>query len=86
MQQLCAICCQRKEEPSPTKTVLGLRTADAGLLRAAITHYGRAEGDLHHILLPVCPAHAVDVYRGRVHGVEMAWRVPGSSQPQIAPR
>ena len=74
MQQPCAICNQLGEPASPTRTVLGLRTGDLGLIARAITDFG-AIGAQRHVLLPVCPEHAVDVYRGRIAGVEMAWRL-----------
>jgi hypothetical protein len=75
VQHDCAICRHVGGRTSPTKTVLGLRTADAGLLAQALARYEGGDYDSEHVLLPVCPEHAVDVYRGRIAGVEMAWRV-----------
>ena len=86
MQLFCAICRHVGEEPSMTRTVLGLRTAHSALLDAAITEYDDGEDGLRHVLLPVCPEHAVDVYRGRVAGVEVAWRLPTSAHAQLASR
>ena len=83
MQEPCAVCQHLGEAPNPTKTVLGLRTALPELLERAVSDFG-AEGGLHHVLLPVCPEHAVDVYRGRVAGVEMAWRMPRNAEVVVA--
>jgi len=85
MQESCAICQNLRKPPSPTKTVLGLRTALPELLARAITDFG-TRGGLCHVLLPVCPEHAVDVYRGRVAGVEMAWRMPQDTEAVAAAR
>ena len=55
--------------------MLGLKTGHLELLAHAITRYDVGDRERAHILLPVCPEHAVEVYRGRVPGVEMAWQV-----------
>ncbi|HEY5475205.1 MAG TPA: hypothetical protein VIK11_00700, partial [Tepidiformaceae bacterium] len=36
---------------------------------------GRRKTQLAHILMPVCAEHAADVFRGRIAGFEMAWRL-----------
>ena len=75
MQHDCAICRHLGTELSRTGNVLGLKTEHMELLPHALTRYDLDDLDRAHILLPVCPEHAVDVYRGRVPGVEMAWQV-----------
>ena len=75
VQHDCAICRHLGTELSRTQNVLGLKTGHLELLAHAITRYDVGDRERAHILLPVCPEHAVEVYRGRVPGVEMAWQV-----------
>jgi hypothetical protein len=77
----CAICRFLGQEPRYTTNVVGLRTRIDELLH----HPGRrtlAGFDIEHVMLPACPEHVVEVYRGRVEGVAMAWRMPA---PAFAP-
>ena len=75
MQHDCAICRHLGTALSRTGNVLGLKTEHTELLTHALTRYDLGDRAQAHILLPVCPEHAVDVYRSRVPGVEMAWQV-----------
>ncbi|MCC7362961.1 MAG: hypothetical protein IT303_01195 [Dehalococcoidia bacterium] len=78
----CAICRFLGMEPRYTTNVVGLRTR----IEELHSHPGRTslEGfDIEHVMLPACPEHVVEVYRGRVDGVAMAWRLP---EPAFAPR
>lgn len=72
--QPCALCIAQAAEPALAKTPVGLLTRRADLLRHAVQRLGEVDGATH-ALIPVCPEHVVDVYRGRVPGVRMAWRL-----------
>lgn len=69
----CAICLHLNEDPRGTAGTVGLLTAAPTILRAAIDHIGEI-GLESHVVVHACPEHVVDVYRGRVAGVRMAWR------------
>jgi hypothetical protein len=62
---------------------VGLLTREPGIVEAALDRLG-ADGEEHHVLVHTCPEHAVDVYRGRVEGVKMAWQL--GEQSAIPPR
>lgn len=64
----CAICELLDMPPRRTASMLTVETRHASLLR-------RLDAATGVVPVPVCPEHAVDVYRGRVAGVAMAWRV-----------
>lgn len=63
---LCAICEHLDLPPRATTSLVSIEAN--GLL-------GSTAGEGAPNSIPVCPEHAVDVYRGRVPGVAMAWRV-----------
>lgn len=72
--QDCAICLHFAEEPRAATGSVGLITRVPILLESALDTLGQsAEG--HHVVVPACPEHVVDVYRERVSGVRMAWRL-----------
>jgi hypothetical protein len=48
---------------------------------AAVDDLG-AEGDERHLVVHACPEHVVDVYRGRIQGMRMAWKL--STEPPVA--
>lgn len=75
----CAIC-EYLSEPARTATgSLGLLTDAQALLDAALDRLGGTGAD-QHVVVPACPEHVADVYRGRIRGVRMAWRL-GESNP-----
>jgi hypothetical protein len=85
----CVIC---KHLSLPIRTAtgtVGLITSQSTIVSFATEHLGR-EGDEDHVMVPACPEHVVDVYRGRVDGVRMAWRlgddvaIPRRQSPEAA--
>lgn len=79
--QPCALCIAQAAEPGLVKNPVGLLTRRTDLLRHAVQVFGELDGATH-ALIPVCPEHVVEVYRGRVAGVRMAWRLgPPSDRP-----
>jgi len=62
--------------------VVGLATAIGELVAEAHDHLDETPGEGVHVMLPACPEHVVDAYRGRLTGIRMAWRVP--LQPPLA--
>jgi hypothetical protein len=74
----CAICLYMSCDPKSASGAVGLNTAIPELVSGALERLdpGGAEA---HIMLAVCPEHVVDIYRERVDGVRMAWRLPVGS-------
>lgn len=69
----CAICLHLNETPRLTAGTVGLLTAAPTIVEAALDRISEI-GSESHVLVHACPEHVVDVYRGRVDGVRMAWR------------
>lgn len=85
---VCAICEHLALPPQAATGTVGLLTAATDMHRRAIDRLGWA-GTEQHIVVPACPEHVVDVYRGRIPGMRMAWRlatepVPGSHRDPVA--
>jgi hypothetical protein len=77
----CAICQLSGQPGAPVTNPIGLLTSRAEILSAATHRFGTIEGE-EHALVPVCPEHVVDIYRGRLPGIRMAWRLsPGEHAP-----
>ncbi len=71
---VCAICHHLSLPPRTAAGTVGLLTSAPALVADALDSFGNA-GGTEHILVHACPEHVVDVYRGRIDGVRMAWRV-----------
>ena len=76
--QSCAICEYLSEPPRNAAGSVGLLTDAQVLLDAALDTLGGSGKD-RHVVVPACPEHVVDVYRGRIDGLRMAWRLGESS-------
>lgn len=66
MPQPCAICEHLNLPPRLTTSIVSVE--------ARVPLPTRQPAGSQPPSIPVCPEHAVDVYRGRVPGVAMAWR------------
>jgi hypothetical protein len=75
----CALCLFEGRPPRHVQNPIGLLTARPEVLAAATHAYGNVEQETH-VLVPVCPEHVVDIYRGRVPGIRMAWRLGPNDQ------
>ena len=73
MTAVCALCEILGEEPRAAQNTIGLQTVLPGLI-ARTLEPGVPSASEQHVLVHVCPEHVVDIYRGRVAGVTMAWR------------
>lgn len=71
----CAVCLYLCLEPRGSSGTVGVNTALAGLVELAVQRLDSGADTVAHILVAVCPEHVVDIYRGRVDGVSMAWRL-----------
>jgi len=69
----CAICRHFHQEPRLTAHFIGLATRVDSIVRSALERLDDGAGTEAHVMSPVCPEHVIDVYRGRVPGVAMAW-------------
>ncbi|MGH2632097.1 MAG: hypothetical protein ACRDG3_01695 [Tepidiformaceae bacterium] len=58
-----------------TNSTVGLNTAIDPLLDAALERFSEGQHGQSHIALAVCPEHVVDIYRERLPGVSMAWKL-----------
>lgn len=70
----CALCLHLEEPPRSTSGTVGLLTAIPTIVNEALDRLAEI-GDEFHVVVHACPEHVVDVYRGRVPGVRMAWRL-----------
>jgi hypothetical protein len=70
----CAICAHLGLTPQVTTNFVTLKTEIPGLVRAAAADRPRLDAE-DPIVVPSCPEHAVDIYRGRIPGMHMAWRL-----------
>jgi hypothetical protein len=85
----CAICRHLGTSPRKAAGSVGLLTSIEAIVNSAAERLDDGGGAAAHVLVPTCPEHAVDVYRGRVEGVAMAWKfaaVPVTPVPESAPR
>lgn len=80
---ICAICEHLALPPRPATGTVGLLTDSASMNVAAIDHLG-AQGNERHLVVHACPEHVVDVYRGRIQGMRMAWKL--ATEPAAARR
>lgn len=79
LPQDCVICRYFGLEPRHTSNSLGIRTSIGELITASTSRLDDGASDEAHIFVPVCPEHVVDIYRDRVPGVNMAWRMAGAA-------
>lgn len=70
----CAICSFLSVTPRAATGTVGLLTAESMLIESAVDEFA-VPGPEKHVVVNACPEHVVDVYRGRVAGVAMAWRL-----------
>jgi hypothetical protein len=82
---ICAICSYLLETPRSATGTVGLLTAVPSLVNAAVDRFVMA-GPEQHVVVNACPEHVVDVYRGRIDGVKMAWRLAGEDETPTLPR
>ena len=80
----CAICLHLNESPRLTTGTVGLLTSAPAIVGAALDRISEI-GAESHVLVHACPEHVVDVYRGRVDGVRMAWRFSGMEADAVTP-
>lgn len=78
----CAICLHLNEPPRNTTATVGLLTAATGILGEAVDRIGEIGAETH-VVVHACPEHVVDVYRGRVEGVRMAWRLSEAGPGEV---
>jgi hypothetical protein len=70
----CAICEYLSEPARQAAGTVGLLTDSTVLLAAALDRL-ETGGREQHVVVHACPEHVVDVYRGRIDGIKMAWRL-----------
>lgn len=70
----CALCIYLEVPLRQATGTVGLLTSAPVLLGLKLDDLGENAGE-SHIIVHACPEHVVDVYRGRVDRVRMAWRL-----------
>ena len=76
----CAICHHLGLAVRPATGSMGLLTSIPAILAAASELLPGNGGAAAHVIVPTCPEHAVDVYRDRVAGVTIAWKLATPQQ------
>jgi hypothetical protein len=76
----CAVCHYFGLEALATTSTLGVNTALSFLVGEALEVLSEAPGSEPHIVLAVCPEHVVDIYRDRLPGVSMAWKLAAAAR------
>ncbi|HXU24312.1 MAG TPA: hypothetical protein VN697_09805 [Tepidiformaceae bacterium] len=71
----CAVCSYLGLESRATASTVGLNTGLSSLVGRALEVFGEVPGGRSHIVVAVCPDHVVDIYRDRLPGVSMAWKL-----------
>ena len=71
----CTVCRYLGLEPRQTSSTVGVNTALGPLLGDALDRLSEGQHGEAHVVLPVCPEHVVDIYRDRLPGVSMAWKL-----------
>lgn len=72
----CAICLEVDQSRHEAAATVGLLTGRREIIDQALDVLGAVDGE-QHVVVSACPEHVVDVYRGRIEGVRMAWRLIG---------
>lgn len=80
MKVPCALCEVMAESPRLTQNSIGLMTSIPELIARATERLDAGEGSEAHVIIPACPEHVVDVYRGRIEGASMAWRMASAAR------
>lgn len=78
---ICALCSLHGDAAPTVGNPIGLLTSREEIIAAASRRFDDIEGEAH-VLVAVCPEHVVDIYRGRLPRVRMAWRI-GSTVGQL---
>lgn len=71
----CAICACLGMEPRLTSSTVGINTAIEALIAAALDRDRATASGESHVVVAVCPEHVVDIYRERIPGMSMAWKL-----------
>jgi hypothetical protein len=75
LSQGCTICQHLQTAGGGATSLIGLVTSLECILAAAQARLEDGDQDKPHVMAYVCAEHVVAIYRGRVPGVTMAWRV-----------
>ncbi len=73
--QSCSICFSLALDPRPASGSIGIWTSNAALIEHASAELAVAPDGDRHVVVAVCPEHVVEVYRGQIPGLAMAWKL-----------
>lgn len=74
MSMDCVICHNMGGEGGGSINLVGIETSNENVVAGAARRLGSVGESRAHVLARVCSQHVVEIYRGRVPGVTMAWR------------
>lgn len=73
--QSCGVCLSLALEPRKASGSIGVWTSSTPLIERASDDLGVAPDGERHIVVAVCPEHVAEIYRGRIPGMTMAWKL-----------
>lgn len=71
----CVICHHFSPDGGGAINLIGLATSVEGIIAGSSRRIDSERHGAAHVMAHVCSQHVVEIYRGRVPGVAMAWRV-----------
>jgi len=71
----CAICHYLRLDPRPPSGEIGLWTSVPAIVARATEVLAAAPSGEQHVMVAACGEHVVEIYRERIPGLRMAWRI-----------
>lgn len=73
--QSCGVCLSLNLEPRLSSGSIGVWTSNESLIEGSSDRLGVAPDGDQHVVVAVCPEHVAEIYRGRIPGMTMAWKL-----------
>ena len=73
--QSCGVCLSLNLEPLPSSGSISVWTSSQALIERSSEQLGAAPDGAQHVVVAVCPEHVAEIYRGRIPGMTMAWKL-----------
>lgn len=73
--QSCGVCLSLNLEPRLSSGSIGVWTSNQSLIERSSQQLGAAADGEQHVVVAVCPEHVAEIYRGRIPGMTMAWKL-----------
>ena len=82
--QSCGVCLSLDLEPRTSSGSIGIWTSNPSLIAGASEQFGGAPDGDQHVVVAVCPEHVAEIYRGRIPGMTMAWKLSPPTSRTLA--